>query len=702
MYKILLIFFFFAISINNVYAFSHPRIWLLEVKAEKFIFEPKIEKQVFQMKLSVIIVNYNVEYFLEQCLNSVLKAMKGIDSEVIIIDNNSVDGSLKMLKDKFSQLKLIDNKENFGFSKANNQGIRIAKGDYILLLNPDTIVEEDTFTKVIEFMDLNPQAGGLGVKMLDGKGRFLPESKRGLPTPASAFYKMFGLSKIFPHSPIFAAYHQGHLSMDQTNSIEVLSGAFMLLRKSALDKVGLLDEDFFMYGEDIDLSYRLLKGGYKNYYFPETRIIHYKGESTKKNTVNYIYVFYNAMVIFAKKHYSAENAKLFSLLINSAIFFRAIISLLFSTLKRLFIPVLDFMVIYGGMLFIAHYWGAFIHGDNQHYPALFLYLIIPLIIFFWQLVIYYSGGYDKPIKGSRLIFGQFLGTLLILVIYALLPESYRFSRALILMGSLLSVLALISWRFVLYLIGFKDFKLGSTLAKRIAVVGSDQESERVRNLIKQTSLEVSFSARVLTDADAASDKVADVLGTVSQLAEIVKIHKINELIFCAKNFQAAQIIDMMSLLKSPLMEFKIAPPELMFIIGSNSINTSSDIYFVEINTINTHTNRRFKRLLDFLLSLSLLLTFPLHFFLLKNPFRYFYNLMMVLWSFYTFVGFDKGLTDVHLPRLKTSILHPSDLLSTKDIFDDKEKLNLIYARNYKVISDFSIIAKAFRKLDRRS
>ena len=262
-------------------------------------------------KLTVIVVNYNVEYFLEQCLNSVRQAIKHVSTEVIVVDNNSIDGSVAMVEDKFPEFALIANKENTGFSKANNQAIRIAKGEYVLLLNPDTVVEEDTFKKVVDFMDETPDSGGLGVKMVDGKGQFLPESKRGLPTPAVAFWKLFGLSSIFPKSKFFGQYHLGFLDKDEIHQVQILSGAFMLMRKKALDKVGLLDEAFFMYGEDIDLSYRIEKGGYKNYYYPKTSIIHYKGESTKKSSVNYVLVFYQAMVIFAQKHFSQKTQNCF-------------------------------------------------------------------------------------------------------------------------------------------------------------------------------------------------------------------------------------------------------------------------------------------------------------------------------------------------------------------------------------------------------
>ena len=285
------------------------------------------------MKLSIVIVNYNVEHFLEQCLHSVYTALEGIDGEVWVVDNNSVDGSLAMLKRKFPQVKLIANKENVGFARANNQAIRQSEGEYVLLLNPDTLVEPDTFSKCLDFMDRTPDAGGLGVKMLNGNGEFLPESKRGLPVPSVAFYKIFGLSKLFPKSKKFGAYHLTYLSPDEINAVDVLSGAFMLMRKSALDKVGLLDEDYFMYGEDIDLSYRLLKGGWENWYQPSD-IIHFKGESTQKSSFRYVHVFYQAMLIFFRKHYGHQSF-LFTVPVKLAIYFRAALSLIDIIRKKL-------------------------------------------------------------------------------------------------------------------------------------------------------------------------------------------------------------------------------------------------------------------------------------------------------------------------------------------------------------------------------
>jgi GT2 family glycosyltransferase len=250
------------------------------------------------MRLSVIIVNYNVRHFLEQALRSVRKAMLGIDGEVWVVDNNSVDDSVRMVQEIFPEVKLIANQHNPGFSIANNQAIRESTGEYVLLLNPDTLVEEDTFSKCLDFMDAHPAAGALGVKLIDGSGKFLPESKRGFPTPWVAFCKTVGLSSFFPKSKWFNQYYLGFLGENETNEVDVLVGAFMFMRRTALDKAGLLYEAFFMYGEDIDLSYRITQAGFKNYYFPETKIIHYKGESTKKGKgcLNYVASLFTYML----------------------------------------------------------------------------------------------------------------------------------------------------------------------------------------------------------------------------------------------------------------------------------------------------------------------------------------------------------------------------------------------------------------------
>ena len=295
------------------------------------------------LKLSVIIVNYNVKYYLDQCIRSVLRAfevMKKASSsdssvneevaEIIVVDNHSADGSVDYLEKRYPQMlypmvRFVRSAHNLGFARANNIAIRQSRGEYVLLLNPDTIVGEYALKASVDFMDVHEDAGAVGVRMLGAQGRRAMESRRGLPTPMVSFFKMLGFCNRWPHHRLFGKYYMGYLPWDEPCQIEVVSGAYCMLRRKALDEVGLLDEDFFMYGEDIDLSYRVLKGGYHNYYLP-VDILHYKGESTQKSSFRYVHVFYEAMLIFFRKHYSGMTF-LLSLPIKTAIYAKALMAL---------------------------------------------------------------------------------------------------------------------------------------------------------------------------------------------------------------------------------------------------------------------------------------------------------------------------------------------------------------------------------------
>lgn len=649
------------------------------------------------MKLSVIIVNYNVQHFLEQCLHSVRKAAKNVSTEIFVVDNNSVDGSVEMVKTKFPEVILIENKKNTGFSYANNQAIKVSKGEYILLLNPDTVVEEDTFEKVVAFMDAHPDAGGLGVKMLDGKGNFLPESKRGLPTPSVAFYKIFGLSKLFPKSQTFGKYHLGFLDKDKTHEVEILSGAFMLMRKAALDKVGLLDETFFMYGEDIDLSYRIILGGYKNYYFPETRIIHYKGESTKKSSVNYVFVFYRAMVIFAEKHFSQNNAKLFSFLINLAIYLRAGAAIAARFIRSIALPAFDFGVIMIGLVFIKEYYEKhikFIEGGS--YSQAIIAIAFPAYILIWMFTVYLSGGYDKPVRLFRILRGVLVGTGIILIGYSLLPEDYRFSRALILLGMGWVMITYIISRLTFHLAGFKSFNLNPDKSKRIAIIGTKDEYERVSNLLKQTNINSSFSGFV--SAGKQDGHHENCIGQIDQIEEIIEIYKINEVIFCSRDISSQGIIDHMHTLVSADVDFKIAPPESISIIGSNSIDTAGDLYIIDVNSISKPKNKRNKRLFDILASVLIIVFSPIFLFFQKNKGAFIANMFAVLLGIKSWVGYGIDKNE-HLPKLKPSVLTPADAIKNIHLSPEtKDRLNLSYSKDYKVENDLNIVWKGLSNL----
>lgn len=664
-----------------------------------FTLRQNVNSYFWKMKLSVIIVNYNVEYFLEQCLLSVRKALKDVSGEVIVVDNNSVDGSCPMVKKKFPEVLLIENKDNKGFSSANNQGIKISKGEYVLLLNPDTVVEDDTFVKIVNFMDEHDNAGALGVKMVDGSGNFLPESKRGLPTPTTAFYKMSGISSLFPRSKRFSKYHLGYLDENKTHKVEILAGAFMLLRKSVLDKIGLLDEDFFMYGEDIDLSYRVIKAGYDNYYFPETRIIHYKGESTKKSSVNYVLVFYNAMVIFAKKHFTEKNATAFAGLIKVAVYFRALLAILSRLFVRLSLPLADGLALYGGVFLIKNIWGrSFIYTEGGNYPQLLVTVVIPIYILVWLLSVYFAGGYDRPVRIKNSIVGLLAGTVVILVLYALMPESLRFSRALILLGTLWGIVVVPLLRFVLHIFKVPWVQLGEKEKKRFVVIGEKKEANRVSALLEASMLKPDFLGLVYPSNKKVEDD--DYIGNISQVKDIINIYEIDEIIFCSADVKHHTIIDKMAEWQNSNIDFKIAPEDGLSIIGSNSIHTRGDLYTVGINAIGTPPNRRNKRLIDFFVSLFLLSLLPVAILFQKKPIGFVGNLLKVLFARKTWVGYFNTESSKHvLPKIKPSVLSLVDGMKTKThdqkIIDD---LNLLYARDYNIWKDLNIIFYAFRDL----
>ena len=648
------------------------------------------------MKLSVVIVNYNVEHFLEQALNSVFKALRNVEGEVFVVDNNSADGSLAMLEAKFPQVHVIANKENVGFAKANNQAIRISQGEYVLLLNPDTVVEEDTFEKCIRFMDETPDAGGLGVKMVNGKGEFLPESKRGIPLPSVAFYKLFGLSKLFPNSHKFGSYHLTYLSNDEIHSVEVLAGAFMMLRKSVLDQIGLLDEDYFMYGEDIDLSYRILKGGYKNYYFPETRIIHYKGESTKTGSLNYVHVFYKAMQIFAKKHFSQKNARLYNVLINCAIWFRASLAALKRIACALFLPFIDFIFIYAGMFLLSRYWDLnILAARNSSFPRHYYLLIIPIYILVWLVSIACCKGYRKPIRLSKVNKGILIGTVAILLVYALLPETLRFSRAVVLLGSMWTVIIV---NLIRYIIG-KLHRNGSAFAgqdrRRMAVVGAPDEAKRVLDMMRMTESKCEFAGIVTLEKQ--TDAEAPYIGHIEHVADLIPLYHLNEIVFCARDLTSEQIIDWMGKLQSFQVEYKIAPENGMAIIGSNSIFSTEDMYAIPVHSIVQKENRIRKRLFDVCSALVLLLLLPLDIWFVREKGGFVRNIFQVLAGKKSWVG-----CQLQNPKyLRPGVLHPVDAFSNHTFSEEMIALaDNLYTRNYKVKVDLMTMLKGFRWLGR--
>jgi O-antigen biosynthesis protein len=467
------------------------------------------------------------------------------------------------------------------------------------------------------------------------------------------------------------------------------------MRKSVLDKIGMLDETFFMYGEDIDLSYRITQAGYKNYYFPETQIIHYKGESTKRSSLNYVVIFYKAMAIFSKKHFSGSNAFWFNALIHLAIFLKAGLALLSRFLKAFTVPILDFSIITLGLFAIKNIYQQKTGIDGDIYSEKLLSVAFPIYAAAWIILVYFNGGYDKPVKLLKIIRGVLVGSVFILMGYSLLPEYLRFSRALILLGTGWAMICFIITRLLFHFLKLKSYSLSTAKTKRIAIIGEEQEFNRVSALLKETHANPGFVGFVSAEVNGVHNPFY--IGKINQIDEIIKVHEINEIIFCAKDISSQFIINNMLTLVSSGVDFKIAPPESLSIIGSNNIDTAGDLYMIDVNSISKSNNKRNKRLLDIAVSILAIAFSPILFFIQENKSNYILNCFNVLFGFYSWVGYGK-INDKSLPEIKRSVLSPGMLLEG-EVDNNKMKLaNLRYAKDYKIEKDIVMIWKLRKQL----
>ena len=623
------------------------------------------------MKLSVIIVSYNVEHFLAQCLVSVERAIANFSDQtpsnasqidVFVVDNISVDGTCEMVKERFPWVTLIENSENVGFSKANNQAIHISNAEYVLLLNPDTVIQEDTFSKCISFADENPKLGGMGVPMFDGSGTYLPESKRGIPTPWASLCRISGLFRLAPKSKNLNNYYAGHLSADENHRIEVLSGAFMWMRKSALDEVGVLDEDFFMYGEDIDLSWRIIKGGWENHYFTGTRIIHYKGESTKKGSLNYVSIFYKAMLIFAAKHFEGSQARSFNFLIRIAIYFRAFISVLRRIVTRMTWPLLEGLFLQIGLFILLNFYANYSGIQYDPYATNVAMVIYSSV---WVFFLWVCGGYDKPWIPRRVMKGIAAGSIVLVAGYGLLPEDCRFSRAILLLGAIWFSAVVIFGRITL-----GGWRLGAKPKSRLIVAGKE-ESRSIKQLLESIELRegISEATNVITPNE------------LSTIVDVVRVHSIGEIVFSGRDVRSEDIITVLASLVDKAVVCRIAWTDDGYVMGSGG--PGPDPVTELDRAIYGPSARRSKRIFDLFSSFILLLIFPLLFVFKRSDW--------IAYSFRVFLGKATwvGLDGDH-KHSRPSIIYAVE----NDDDRVRERLNLAYARKYNWFEDLKLVLNA--------
>ncbi len=621
------------------------------------------------------------------------KAIHGIQAEVIVVDNNSSDNSVGYLQPRFSSVRFVSNNENIGFGRACNQGINLAGGKYILFLNPDTIVPEDCFEKCIGFFISHPDAGALGIKMIDGSGNFLRESKRSFPSPKTSLYKLFGLARLFPRSKTFARYHLGSLDENKDHEVDVLAGAFMMVKKEVLGKTGGFDEVFFMYGEDVDLSYRIQKAGYKNYYFSGSSVIHFKGESTRKGSLNYVMLFYNAMSVFVGKHYGGGRAGAFGFLIYLAIWFRAGMTALGNFIRRVGLPLIDAGLILLSFWLMKNIWNEYIRPAT-HYENRLLWISFPAFTAFYLVTAYYAGLYDKWYRRSELISSALVATIVLLAGYALLPEQYRFSRGIILFGALLAFLLIGSLRWLLAHTRVIKAANDREDNPNTLIVGSQQEYETTLQLMKDAGLHERVLGRV-----AVADDDTTGIGYWKKIDLLSGIIPFREVIFCEGKLSFKNIIGVVSQLPRGTV-IKFHSNGSHSIVGSDSKDSSGEFVAKEngFNLAHPH-NRRLKRLIDIVIAGTGLITFPVQVFLVKKPFAFLGNCFTVLFARKTWIGY--AMEEKNLPLLRKPVMACNGVsFSVKQQLppDSLQMLDYWYARDYKPSADLRLLKKIYRYL----
>lgn len=511
--------------------------------------------------VTVLIVNYNVREFLEQALLSVMRSSDRLEVEVIVVDNNSVDGSQELVHRAFPEVRLIANDRNAGFGAANNVGFAEAKGRYLMILNPDTIIQEDTLATLVDFMDAHPEAGAAGCKILNPDGTFARESRRAFPTPATAFYRMIGLSRLLPGSRRFGRYNLSYLSPEEVCEVDALSGSCMILRREALvttaspgQKVDqstsarpdrLFDENFFMYGEDLDLCYRIQKAGWKIFYVPDTQIIHYKGESTRKGDLRYVRLFYGAMLLFADKHFRERSAILrFGL--RCAILARASLSAVRRGVRRAARPLLDFALVYVSIVLVA----AFYLGSGLNLGWKF-FLSTPLSFGLATVAgIRLGGGYERGRQRLRpVVIGLMTGFFFVAALSFFVKE-IAFSRFIVVGGLVPAALFLAAWRAIA--------NRRSPLVPVAVVVGDALEAARLRSMVASRLRPPFVVAGYVTADDGAEDIDIPLrrLGSVEQLRDVIRLYKIDEVIFATEGLSNRTLLTLMRKLRDLPVEFK--------------------------------------------------------------------------------------------------------------------------------------------------
>ena len=687
---------------------------------------PALATTTEAIDVSVVIVNYNVREFLEQALGSVDRASGGLAVETFVVDNNSVDGSVAAVRERFPHVRVIANEDNIGFGRANNQAIREARGRYILVLNPDTLLQEDTLRTLVAFMDAHPDAGAAGCRILNPDGTFAPESRRAFPTPAVALYRMVGLSRLFPRSPVFGRYNMTYLPIDEVCKVDALSGSCMMVRRDALaysfeswhdasagdgapsstpdSGAGLFDESFFMYGEDLDWCYRIQQAGWQIYYTPDTQIIHYKGESTRKGELRYVRLFYGAMLQFAEKHFNGEYSQVLAGIIRAGILIRAGFSIAGKALRAAAVPLLDLAI---GVLIgfvVALGWSA---QQGVGFDALYYTLLVPSYALAAVLGIAIAGGYRRRRRYPiRPVLSGIGGAFLAVTTVSFFAQRLAFSRATILLGFFALAVALAAWR-----LAVNRRQYGN---RRALLVGDDGEAERLHGLLaRRIDPPVRLVGFVDTADRPAQGSAVARLGAVRHLRDLVRLREIDDVIFAADSLTNTAILGMMRGLRDLPIQFKILTQGQDRIIGKASVDDFSTPLREAELFVAPLRSRAARRSLEIPIALlGIVLRAPLGFLLrlvgegraprLRRLAATAARMPSVLAGRRTLIGYDPtaralppkdwGLKPGVISILDTLAARPSDIVETHRAY-------WFYAHNQSAALDIEILFRALLRRD---
>lgn len=658
------------------------------------------------VQLSIIIVNYNVRDFLHHALVSLHQGLRGIRTEIFVVDNASDDGSVEMVKRHFPSVDLIVNKKNFGFAKANNQALSRARGKFILLINPDTIVQEDTLRVMVEFFENNPDVGLAGCKILNPDGTFQLSCRRSFPSPWAAFTKISGLSALFPKSKLFGKYNLTYLNPDETYEIDAVSGSFVMVRRRVYEEVGGLDEDFFMYGEDLDWCYRIQKAGWKNYYVHATQIIHYKGESTRRSSIDEIGTFYNAMRLFVRKHF--QRSLLMGLVLRLGITLSSWIAIVKGSLSPLVVAFADVVVVVGSLMFAEWTWlGELFHFPSYAYPIVYT---IPSVLIVGSL--YSLGVYThRRMSISRTLLGVVISYILISALVAFF-KSYAFSRMVILLSGGLTTLLLPGWRLIFRLVGGTAAEgRKSIFGRRTLIVGADKGGRELLRRLRQRVGGYEVLGFIDDDRKNVGDQLdgIPIVGSLDNVGKVILELRVNDVIFSTQNLSYTDILSVISRTREKEVSFHMVPNTLEVIIGKASVDSLHDLPLVQISyNIERTFNRVTKRLFDIAVSAILLISiYP--FVYLKSalkssvPSIFIQKLPSVFSGTRSFVGppdevvsviSRNGSSDARLNLGKPGLTGLVQMQQGRVLTDkEQEQYNLYYAKNQSLLLDFEILLK---------